>query len=127
MLRQNWVGELFILGGESWSEGASIRAQSVRPRARTRVCVCAVPMSHLPHGVGGITGADLVADEAVETCGTEPLLAIRAFKARFTQAGPVDVVTLGSILTLARLVTPRTEAAHGTVVLTPGGQSAAVF
>lgn len=125
-MRQNWVGELFILGGESCSEGASIRAPSVvSVRVRERVCV--VPTSHLPHGVGGITGADLVADEAVETCGTEPLLAIRAFKARFTQAGPVDVMTLGSVLTLARLVTLRTEAAHGTVVLTPGGQSAAVF
>lgn len=94
---------------------------------RVHVSVCVVPMSHLPHSVGGITGADLVADEAVETCGTEPLLAIRTFKARFTQAGPVDVMTLGSVLTLARLVTLRTEAAHGTVVLTPGGQSAAVF
>lgn len=85
-------------------------------------------MSHSPHGVGGITGADLVADEAVETCGTEPLLAIRAFKARFAEAGAVDVVTLGAVLTLARLVALRPEAAHGTVVLTPaGGQSGAAF
>lgn len=84
-------------------------------------------MSHLPHGVGGITGADLVTDEAIETWGTEPLLAIRAFKPCFAETGSVDMMTLGSVLTLTRLVTPRTEAAHRTVVLTPGGRSTPSF
>lgn len=79
-------------------------------------------MSHLPHGVGGITRAVLVTDKAVEARGTESLLAIRAFKARLTQAGSIDMVTLGSILTLTPLVTLRTKAAHRTVVLTPAGQ-----
>lgn len=79
-------------------------------------------MSHLPHGVGGITGAVLVTDEAIETWGTESLLAIRAFKPCFTQTGPIDMMTLGSILTLTPLVTQWTEAAHGTVILTPGGK-----
>lgn len=79
-------------------------------------------MSHLPHGVGGITGAVLVTDEAVQAWGTESLLAIRAFKACFTQAGSIDVVTLGSILTLTPLVTLRTIGAHRTVFLTSGGK-----
>lgn len=79
-------------------------------------------MSHLPHGVGGITGAVLVTDEAIETWGTESLLAIRAFKPCFTQTGSIDMMTLGSILTLTPLVTLRTKAAHRTVILTPGGQ-----
>lgn len=78
-------------------------------------------MSHLPHSVGGITGAVLVTDEAIETWGTESLLAIRPFKPCFTQTGSIDVMTLGSVLTLTPLVTLRTEAAHRTVVLTPGG------
>lgn len=34
------------------------------------------------------------------------------------------MMTLGSILTLTLLVTLQTEAAHGTVVLTPGGHKA---
>lgn len=79
-------------------------------------------MSHLPHSVGGITGAVLVTDEAVEAWGTESLLAIRAFKPCFTQTGSIDMVTLGSILTLTLLVTLRTKGAHRTVILTPGGK-----
>lgn len=79
-------------------------------------------MSHLPHGVGGITGAVLVTDETVEAWGTESLLAIRAFKPRFTQTGSIDMVTLGSILTLTPLVTLRTKGAYRTVILTPGGE-----
>lgn len=81
----------------------------------------AAQMSHSPHGVGAITGAVFVTDEAVETWGTEPLLAIRAFKASFTETGSVDMMTFGSILTLTLLRTLQTEAAHRTVVLTPGG------
>ena len=84
-------------------------------------------ISHLPRGVGGITGAVLVTDEAIETWGTESLLAIRAFKPSFTQTGSIDVMTLGSILTLTPLVALRTEAAHRTVILTPGGQIAPSF
>lgn len=84
-------------------------------------------MSHLPHGVGGITRAVLVTDKAVEAGGTESLLAIRAFKARLTQAGSIDMVTLGSILTLTPLVTLRTKAAHRTVFLTPAGQITLLF
>lgn len=79
-------------------------------------------MPHLPHGVGGITRAVFVTDEAIETWGTESLLAIRAFKPGFTQTGPIDMMTLGSILTLTPLVTQWTEAAHRTVILTPGGK-----
>lgn len=79
-------------------------------------------MSHLPHCVGGITGAVLVTDEAVEAWRTESLLAIRAFKSCFTQTGSIDMVTLGSILTLAPLVTLRTEGANRTVILAPGGE-----
>lgn len=79
--------------------------------------------SHSPHGVGAVTGAVFVTDEAIETQGTEPLLAIRAFKASFTQTGTVDMMTLGSILTRTLLVTLQAEAAHGTVVLTPGGHN----
>lgn len=86
-----------------------------------RVVLC---RSHSPHGVGAVTGAVFVTDEAIETRGTESLLAIRAFKASFTQTGTVDVMTLGSILTLTLLVTLQTEAAHRTVVLTPGGHNA---
>lgn len=90
--------------------------------------MCGVaPRSRLPDGVRGITRAILVTDEAVEAWGAEPLLAIRAFKPYFTQTGSIDVVTLGSVLTLTPLVTPRTEAAHGTVVLTPEGQIAPSF
>ncbi|TNN86923.1 hypothetical protein EYF80_002678 [Liparis tanakae] len=37
-------------------------------------------------------------------------------------AGSIDVVTLGSILTLAPLVTLRTEGANRTVILAPGGE-----
>lgn len=84
------------------------------------VCGLAL-MSHLPHGVGGITGAVLVTDEAIEAWGTESLLAIRPFKPCFTQTGTIDMVTLGSILTLTPLVTLWTIAAHRTVILTPGG------
>lgn len=80
--------------------------------------------SHSPHGVGAVTGAVFITDEAIETRGTESLLAIRAFKASFTQTGTVDMMTLGSILTLTLLVTLQTEAAHGTVVLTPRGHNA---
>lgn len=36
------------------------------------------------HSVGSITGTDLVTDVAVQTRGTESLLAIRAFKPSFT-------------------------------------------
>lgn len=79
-------------------------------------------MSHLPQSVGGITGAVLVADEAVQAWGTESLLAIRPFEPCFTQTGPIDMVTLGSILTLTPLVTLRTEGAHRAVILTPGGK-----
>lgn len=80
-----------------------------------------VQMSHLPHSVGGITGAVLVTDEAIETWGTESLLAIRPFKPCFAQTGSIDMMTLGSVLTLTPLVALRTEAAHRTVILTPGG------
>lgn len=87
-----------------------------------RGLVCgAAQMSHSPHGVGAVTGAVFVTDEAVETRRTEPLLAIRAFKASFTETGSVDMMTLGSILTLTLLVTLQTEAAHRTVILAPGG------
>lgn len=76
-------------------------------------------LSLLPHSVGGITGAVLVTDEAVEARGTESLLAIRAFKASFTQTGSIDMVTFGSVLTLAPLVTLWTKGAHRTVILAP--------
>lgn len=62
-------------------------------------------MSCLPHGVGGITGAVLVTDKAVETWGTKSLLTIRSLKPGFTQTGSIDVVTLGSILAFTPLVT----------------------
>lgn len=84
-------------------------------------------MSHSPHGVGAITWAVFVTDEAIETRGTEPLLAIRAFKASFTETGSVDMMTLGSILTPTLLVTLQTEAAHRTVILTPGGHETLKF
>lgn len=84
-------------------------------------------MSHLPHGVGGITGAVLVTDEAIEPWGTESLLAIRAFESRFTETGSIDVVTLGPILTLTLPVTLRTKAAHRTVILTPVEQMTLSF
>lgn len=84
----------------------------------------AAQMPHSPHGVGTVTGAVFVTDEAIETWGTEPLLAIRAFKASFTETGSVDMMTLGSILTLTLLVALQTEAAHRTVILTPGGHRA---
>lgn len=84
-------------------------------------------MSHSPHGVGAITGAVFVTDEAIETRRTEPLLAVRAFKASFTETGSIDMMTLGSVLTLTLLVTLQTEAAHRTVILTPGGRKALTF
>lgn len=84
------------------------------------VCGLAL-MSHLPYSVGGITGAVLVTDETIEAWGTESLLAIRPFKPCFTQTGAIDMVTLGSILTLTPLVTLRTVGAHRTVILTPRG------
>lgn len=84
-------------------------------------------MSHSPHGVGAITGAVFVTDEAIETRRTEPLLAIRAFKTSFTETGSVDMMTLGSILTLTLLVALQTEAAHRTVILAPGGHEALQF
>lgn len=87
----------------------------------------AAQMSYSPQGVGAITGAVFVTDKAIETRGTESLLATRAFKASFTETGSVDMMTLGSILTLALLVTLQTEAAHGTVVLTPGGHKTRKF
>ncbi len=85
------------------------------------VCGAAL-MSHSPHCVAAVAEAVLVADEAVEAWGTESLLAVRAFKARFTQTGSIDVMTLGSVLTLTPLVTLWTKAAHRTVLLTPAGQ-----
>lgn len=84
-------------------------------------------MAHSPHGVGTVAGAVFVTDEAIETRGTEPLLAIRAFKASFTETGSIDMMTLGSILTLTLLVALQTEAAHRTVILTPGGHRALKF
>lgn len=75
--------------------------------------------SHLPDCVAAITGAVLVTDEAVKARGTEPLLAIRAFKACFTDTGSIDMVTLGAIVTLTLLVTLRAVGADRTVVLTP--------
>lgn len=78
-------------------------------------------MSNLPHSVGGITGAVLVTDEAIEAWGAESLLAIRPFKPCFTQTGAIDMMTLGSILTLTPLVTQWTIGAHRTVILTPRG------
>lgn len=75
----------------------------------------------LPHSVGGVTGAVLVTDEAIEAWRTESLLAIRPFKPSFTQTGSIYMVTLGSILTLTPLVTLRPVGAHRTVILTPGG------
>lgn len=77
-------------------------------------------MCCLPHSVAGITGAVLVTDKAIETWGTESLLAIRPLKPRFTQAGSIDMVTLGPVLTLTPLVTLWTKGAHRTVILTPG-------
>lgn len=112
-MERNWVGEVLIhteLEGFTSGFGQS-----------EAVCGIAL-MSHLPHSVGGITGAVLVTDEAVEARRTESLLAIRAFKASFTQTGSIDMVTLGPILTLTPLVTLRTKAAHRTVILTPGGE-----
>lgn len=78
-------------------------------------------MSHSPHGVGAITGAVLVTDEAIEPWRTESLLAIWAFKPSFTETGSIDMMTFGSILTLTLLVTLWTKASHRTVILTPGG------
>lgn len=101
-MKPNWVG---VRGGLGQGEAVCGTAQ----------------MSHLPHSVGGITGAVLVTDEAIETWGTESLLAIRPFKPSFAQTGSIDMMTLGSVLTLTPLVTLRAEAAHRTVILTPGG------
>lgn len=74
--------------------------------------------------VAAITGAVLVTDEAVKARGTEPLLAIRAFKACFTDTGSIDMVTLGAIVTLTLLVTLRAVGADRTVVLTPAAAEA---
>lgn len=113
-MKQYWVGEVFI--------HKELRGGFASELGRSEA-VCGLALtSHLPHGVGGITGAVLVTDEAVEALGTESLLAIRAFKPCFTQTGSVDMVTLGSVLTLAPLVTLRTKGAHRTVILTPGGR-----
>lgn len=113
-MKQNWDGEVFIHialeGGSASGLGQSEAA-----------CGTAL-IAHLPHGVGGITRAVLVTDEAIKAWRTESLLTIGAFKACFTQTGPIDMVTLGSVLTLAPLVTLRTKAAHRTIILTPGGQ-----
>lgn len=79
-------------------------------------------ISHLPDGVGGITGAELVTDETVQARRTESFLTIGAFKTCFTQTSSVDVVTLGTILALALLVTLRAVGAHWTVLLTPEGR-----
>ena len=87
------------------------------------VKVCGpVQMSHLPDGVGGITGAILVTDEAIEAWRTESFLTIRAFKPGFAKAGSSDVVTLGTILALALVVTLWTVCAHRTVFLTSEGK-----
>lgn len=76
-------------------------------------------MSHLPYSVGGITGAVLVTDEAVEAWGTEPLLAIRSFEPCVTQTGSIDMIALGSILTVTPLVALGTIGAHRAFVLAP--------
>lgn len=93
------------------------------PHDAVRVKPCGlVWTSHLPGGVGGITVAELVTDEAVEARWTEPFLTIGTFKACFTQTSSIDVVTLGTILALALLVTLCAVGAHWTVLLTSGGR-----
>ena len=75
---------------------------------------------HSPDGVGRGTGAVLVTDETVEPRGTEPLLAVRALEACVTQTRPVDVVTLGPVLTVTPLAALGPVGTDGALVLAPG-------
>jgi len=76
--------------------------------------------TYVPDSVGGLAGTVLVTYEAVESRGTEPLLAVGALEARVAQTGPVDVVTLGAVLAVAPLAAPRAVRAHRTLVLASG-------
>lgn len=74
---------------------------------------------YIPEGVGNIAGASLVAFEAIEAFRTHPFLAVDAFEARVTDAGPVDVVALGAVLAGAGLRALEAVGADGTLLLAP--------
>lgn len=112
---------LYSLGAK-WGLGFRVR-RVVRLESWSILACGFILMSHLPHRVGGVTWAVLVTDEAIETLGTEALLAVRPFEPRVTQAGAVDVVALGSVLTVTPLVTLRSVGAHRALVLAPGREA----
>lgn len=63
--------------------------------------------------------ASLVAFYPIEPLGTHPFLTVDAFKARVAEAGPVDVVALGSVLTVTPLRTLDAVRPHRTLLLAP--------
>lgn len=73
----------------------------------------------IPASVGQVTGTVLVTLEPVYSICAHSLLTEDAFKARLTQASSIDVVTLGSILTIAPFCTLVAVCTYGTFLLAP--------
>ena len=77
--------------------------------------------SSVPESVCSLAGAVFVADESIEAQGTEAVLAAGALEALVAQAGPVDVVALGSVLAVTLVGTLRPVSADWALVLASGG------
>lgn len=58
---------------------------------------------HVPDCVWNMARTPLVAFQPIVSLGAHPLLAMDPFEAWVTQAGPIDVVALGSVLAVAFL------------------------
>lgn len=76
-------------------------------------------MLYIPEGVGNVARASLVALESIKALRTHPVLAVDAFEARVTDAGSIDVVTLGPVLAVTGLGALEAVGADGTLLLTP--------
>lgn len=74
----------------------------------------------LPQSICSITGAVFVTYKPIQPWGAESLLAVRSFKACVTQTGTVDVVTLGSVLTVAMEGTLLAVCTDRALLLAPG-------
>lgn len=86
-------------------------ARTVLYRVKAPECVCS------------FAGAVFVTDESVQAGGTEPVLAAGALKALVAQTGPVDVVTLGPVLTVTLVGTLRPVGADRAFILASGSVS----
>lgn len=69
--------------------------------------------------VGGVAGAVFVTDESVQSGGAEAVLTAGALEALIAQTGAVDVVALGSVLTVTFMGALRPVRPHRALILTP--------